>query len=146
MPGSAAATRDRTAALSGPAWLGSLTSPVTDNAVPGAVTRSCRMASGRAWPANTASPAATAAVTRVVSAAAASTTQCAIIRRVAIGPRGFITWTAFRIKIGRSTPSGYSCSRIELTGGAGDFFRRSAGAEQLAQRFAQCGAGGQEAA
>ena len=62
IPGSAAAMRDRSAALSGAAWPGSLTSPVTDIAVPGAVTRSCRTASGRAWPANTASAAATAAV------------------------------------------------------------------------------------
>ena len=91
MPGIAAAIRDRSAALPGAAWLGSLTSAVTDNAVSGAVTRSCRTASGRAWPVNTASAAATAAVTRVVSAAAASTTQCAVIRRVAIGPRGLIT-------------------------------------------------------
>ena len=88
MPGIAAAMREWSAALSGAAWRGSLTSPVTDNAVPWAATRSCWTARGSAWPANTASAAATPAVTRVVSAAAASTTQCAIIRRVVSGPRG----------------------------------------------------------
>jgi hypothetical protein len=35
------------------------------------------------------------AATRIVSAAAASTAQCAVIRRVASGPRGLITRTAF---------------------------------------------------
>jgi hypothetical protein len=55
---------------------------------PGAFTRSCRTACGRACPANTASAAATAAATSVVRAAAAITTQCAAIRRAGSGPRG----------------------------------------------------------
>jgi hypothetical protein len=38
------------------------------------------------------------AATRVASMAAASTTQCAVIRRIASGPRGLITRKAFRIK------------------------------------------------
>jgi hypothetical protein len=83
MPGMAAAIRDRSAVLPMAAWLGSLTSVVIDSAVPGAMTRSCWTACGRAWLVKTASAAATVAATRIVSAAAASTTQCAIIRRIA---------------------------------------------------------------
>ena len=75
MPGIAAAIRDRSAALPSTAWLGSLTSVVIDSAVSGATARSCLTACGSAWPVKTMSAAATVAATRVVSAAAASTTQ-----------------------------------------------------------------------
>ena len=101
MPGNVAAICDRSAVLPLAAWLGSLTSAVIDSAVSGAVTRSCLTACGSAWPVKTVSAAATVAATRVVSAAAASTTQCAVIRRIASGPRGLITTTAFRTKNGR---------------------------------------------
>jgi hypothetical protein len=94
----AAAIRDRSAALPLTAWLGSLTSAVIDSAVPGAMTSSCWTARGSAWPVKTVSVAATVAATRIVSAAAASTAQCAVIRRIASGPRGLITRTALRAK------------------------------------------------
>ncbi len=54
----------------------------------GATARSCRTVCGSACPANAASAAATAAATSVVSAAAAITTQCAVMRRAGRGPRG----------------------------------------------------------
>ncbi len=91
----AAAIRDRRAVLPMAAWLGSRTSEVIDSAVLGAMTRSCWTARGRAWLVKTVSAAATVAATRIVSAAAASTTQCAIIRRIARGPQGLITTAAF---------------------------------------------------
>src|ERR1700739_1681226 len=62
--------------------------PAAARELPGAFTRSCRTACGKACPANTTSEAPTAAATSVVSAAAAITTQCAAIRRAGSGPRG----------------------------------------------------------
>src|SRR5215831_19768368 len=59
--------------------------------VPAATDRSCLAACGSACPAKAASAAPTAAATRVVSTAAAMTTQCAVIRRAASGPRGVTT-------------------------------------------------------
>src|ERR1700722_3349461 len=65
--------------------------PAAASVVPGATTRSCRTACGRAWPAKAANAAPTVAATSVVIAAAASTTQCAVIRRTASGPRRPVT-------------------------------------------------------
>src|SRR5215472_9775270 len=96
MPGMAAAICARSVALPWTAWLGPPTSAFIDKVVSGAVTRSCRTASGRVCHVKTASVAATAAATSVVSPAAASTIQCSVIRRVAIGPRGLIIGAAFR--------------------------------------------------
>ena len=81
---------------------GTLTSVLTDSAVPGAITRSCVTACGSAWPVKTAIAAAAVAATSVVSAAAAATTQCAVIRRIVSGPRGLSTGTAFRTKTAMS--------------------------------------------
>src|SRR5579862_2808148 len=69
--------------------------PAADNVVPGATTRSCRTACGSAWPAKAANAAPTVAATSMVSAAAASTTQCAVILRTASGPRRFVTRSTF---------------------------------------------------
>src|ERR1700688_243817 len=65
--------------------------PVAASVVPGATTRSCRTACGSAWPAKAANAAPTVAATSVISVAAASTTQCAVIRRAASGPRRLVT-------------------------------------------------------
>ncbi len=65
--------------------------PAANTVVPGATTRSCRTACGSAWPAKTANAAPTMAATSVVSAAAASTTECAVILRTASGPRRLVT-------------------------------------------------------
>src|SRR5580693_2964960 len=65
--------------------------PAAARVVPGAATRSCRTAWGSAWPAKAANATAIVAATSVVSAAAASTTQCALIRRTPSGPRRLVT-------------------------------------------------------
>ena len=92
----AAAIRDRSAAPPVTAWPGSFARALTDSEASGALTRSCLTACGSAWPVNTVSAEATAAATRMVSAAAEITAQYAVIRRTASGPRGRITTTAFR--------------------------------------------------
>src|SRR5580693_3533688 len=66
---SVCATAVRSVLAVAAAWL-LLTGPAMDSAVPGESDRSCRSASGSAWPANTVSAAPTAAATSVVSVAA----------------------------------------------------------------------------
>src|SRR3984885_13489215 len=95
-PSSPAAMDDRNAAEVC-AGLPLANDPAAATVVPGATSRSCRTACGSAWPAKAANAAPTVAATSVVSAAAASTTQWAVIRRTANGPRGLVTRSQFRI-------------------------------------------------
>src|ERR1700741_1365374 len=76
-PPSSAPMADRSAVKVG-AGLPLANDPTASSDVPGATTRSCRTACGSAWPAKAANAAPTVAATSVVSAAAASTTQCAV--------------------------------------------------------------------
>ena len=95
-PSSDAAIVDRSAAV---VWAGlpPANVPVMVIDVPGAATRSCLTAWGSAWPANTARAAPTAAATSVVSAAAASTTQCADMRAATVAPADSSLASQFRI-------------------------------------------------
>ena len=87
-----------------------LTGPAIDSAVPGATDRSWRIASGSPWPTNTASAAPIAAATSVVSPAAASTTRCAVMRRVDRVPRGWITVARISCRNRQRQPYGHNTS------------------------------------
>ena len=85
-PGSRARMAARTPAWYAPAWPAD-TEPVMSRAVPGAVASWRCAACGRAAPENDASAETTAAVTNTVTAAAASTSRYAFIRRSVMDPR-----------------------------------------------------------